>query len=464
MKRIKAIFTIITVLLLLIPLLFVNNKKDMISDITNAMLPEITGREWLMPSKFDEYINARIGFHDEAIDFYLRSNDMVFGELLHPSYAYGKNGYVFGTYNEEVIDEEFINNFCKYLKQVQDYCSERNVPLIYCINPSKMTVYSRYLPDGYKRSNDKISYLYDKLKENNINYISNIEYFKEKAEKEQIYNVKFDAGHWNDLGAFYGTNHLLGHMKKEFPDIQVHELEDFDTSTRHVDKLPISHFKISETVPVIVNKTNSHVVDMTGSFNSINLNPQHIAFNVHHLGDKQSLNLPRVLFFAGSYYNRNRDFYTSAFRESYSVHNYENFLNFDYYFNIFKPDYVVLVSAEYTINQTYYNPEILRSKELNRPLSYATKHSQFHKITLPENLKYRAEKDNIIKSKDFPNPTYERKNRLAKISFANKDRYKYGYVKKGNIELDLSVSEDEISCTTDVEKMDFDGADIYLFK
>lgn len=174
MRKIKIIFTIIIVLLLITPVLLANYKKDVESEITNAMLPEISGREWLMPSLFDEYINARTGFHDEAIDFYLYANDMVFGELLHPSYAYGKSGYVFGTYNEEIVDREFIDNFCKYLKKVQAYCNERNVPFIYCINPSKMTVYSQYLPDGYHRSNDKVSYLYKKLKENNINYISNI--------------------------------------------------------------------------------------------------------------------------------------------------------------------------------------------------------------------------------------------------------------------------------------------------
>lgn len=253
-------------------------------------------------------------------------------------------------------------------------------------------------------------------------------------------------------------------MKSEYSDIYVPKLKDFDVSTKHVKELPISHFKISESVPVIVKKTNDYVVDMTDSFDSISLNPSHIAFNVHYLGSKQSLNLPRVLWFAGSYYNRNRDFYTTAFRDSYSVHNYENFLNFDYYFNIFKPDYVVLVSAEYTINQTYYNPEILKNKDLNNPLDYSIEHSNFRKAILPDNLEAVSSKNKYIKSNDFSKLTYERNNRLAKITFTNDRKYKYGYVKKGDIELDLSFADGEVSCTTDVEKLEFDRAEVYLSK
>lgn len=39
------------------------------------------------------------------------------------------------------------------------------------------------------------------------------------------------------------------------------------------------------------------------------------------------------------------------------VHNYENLLNFDYYFNIFQPECVVVEAAEYTINSSYFNEQ-----------------------------------------------------------------------------------------------------------
>ncbi len=62
----------------------------------------------------------------------------------------------------------------------------------------------------------KQEYLYQKMNEYNINYISNVELPEEKSFEEQIYNVKFDAGHWNDLERFYGTNHLLEKVSEYF--------------------------------------------------------------------------------------------------------------------------------------------------------------------------------------------------------------------------------------------------------
>ena len=56
---------------------------------------------------------------------------------------------------------------------MQDYCEERNVPFIYCLNPSKITVYEQYLPKGYHYK-DKINQIMRiKLEEYGVNYISN---------------------------------------------------------------------------------------------------------------------------------------------------------------------------------------------------------------------------------------------------------------------------------------------------
>ena len=46
--------------------------------------------------------------------------------------------------------------------------------------------------------------MYEKLEEYGVNYITNEYVLKEKSETEQVFNVKYDAGHWNDLGAFTG--------------------------------------------------------------------------------------------------------------------------------------------------------------------------------------------------------------------------------------------------------------------
>ncbi|MDO5014971.1 MAG: hypothetical protein Q4E28_03350 [Clostridia bacterium] len=464
MKKIKNIFVFLCIIIFLLPAIFTNHKSGVRSEINNTNLPELHGKEIFNRGKLNDYITERVGFHDKSIDFYLNFNDIFFKELLHPSYSYGKDGYIFGIPNESIVDKKFIDDFAIYLKNIQDYCKLRDVPFVYCINPSKESVYPHLLPNGYNRSNENISYLTYKLDELGVNYISNIEYLRNIAKKEQIYNVKFDPGHWNDLGAMYGTNRVLSHMKKDYPDIQTKSVSDFDSKKVHVTKLPVSNFKIDEWVPEFRNKETEKIQNDTKDFEEIELHPQHPAFNVHKMQAHTSLNLPKVLVFAGSYYNRNRDFYTSAFRESYSIHNYENLLNFEYYFNIFQPEYVILFSAEHTIRPNYYNPTLLANKKLNPPLEEVIKTSKYKYIKLPAKL-YKDDKiDTEISNLGLKEFNIKRNKALEKISFSNDMNYKFGYIKKDDLILDLIVNDKSISCTTNINNLTFDNAEIYLFK
>lgn len=460
MKKYKTIFIIFMILLLVCPVAFANYKRNVISTITNTKLPEFNLRE---RTTLDKYFSERIFLHDKSIESYLHINDLLFGELEHPSYAYGKNGYVFFRPYEKPLDIQFIDDFCKYIKEVQDYCSQRNVPFIFCINPTKERVYRENLPDGYYLSDKQITYLYKKLNDEGVNYISNIEYLSEVAKHKQIYNKQFDAGHWNDLGAFYGTNRLLSHMKKDYPDIIVPSINDFNVSTSYEKYLPLSSFKINETVPTFRSKRNNVPINITREFIDLEMDQQHRVFEINKLQSKPGLNLPKVLFFAGSYYNRNRVFYNSSFRETYSIHNYENFLNFDYYFNIFQPDYVVFVSAEYTINENFYNPTLLANKRLNMPLSEALNTYSCARFKLPSDLSNKRDIVNMLYDKGLVDFQIDKNGTLHKLSFKNNGGYRFGYFKKNDVVLDLNVSDDKISCTTNRGHATFNDGELYLF-
>ncbi|MEG0826055.1 MAG: hypothetical protein RR404_01155 [Bacilli bacterium] len=45
--------------------------------------------------------------------------------------------------------------------------------------------------------------------------------------------------------------------------------------------------------------------------------------------------MPKVLVYQGSYLNGRYKYFESNFKEYIAVHNYDNIINFDYYFNIF---------------------------------------------------------------------------------------------------------------------------------
>ena len=149
MKKIKILFLGILCVTLLLPLIKFNFEKNYASPIDNRMLTEwdLSGGD--ITEMAESYLNDRVGFRTEAIDIYTELNDKVYGMMVHPTYTYGKEGYVFFQMAFENPDPVFIDLFCAYLRQVQDYCQEREVPLLYCLNPSKTTIYQQYLPTGY---------------------------------------------------------------------------------------------------------------------------------------------------------------------------------------------------------------------------------------------------------------------------------------------------------------------------
>lgn len=250
------------------------------------------------------------------------------------------------------------------MKKIQDYCKERNVPFIYCLNPGKVSVYSEYLPNGYNYKNKVIKCIIESLEKYDVNYVNNYEVLKEKSKTEQVYNKKYDAGHWNDLGAFYGMNTILNKVNEYFPAVRENTLEDFEISTEIQESLPVSYFKIDEEVPVFSNKKSDMIEDKTEDYASIKLDPSHRAFT--YLENKENQELPNVLFFRGSYVIGRERFLESRFSELCAVHNYGNLLDFEYYFNIVQPDCVIVETADYATTRDYFDYEKLKSKELNK--------------------------------------------------------------------------------------------------
>lgn len=392
MKGIKLVFLILLGIGLNLPILTFNTQLNYVSAIDNRELTELTAESGDVTNMIDNYIKDRIGFRENSIDRYTELNDRLFNLMIHPTYTYGKDGYVFFKMSQESVDTEFIDAFCAYLRKVQDYCKERGVPFIYCLNPSKITVYEQYLPKGYHYRNAFNKAMVQALERYEVNYISNESLLKEKSKTEQVYNVKFDAGHWNDLGAFYGTNHILSKVQEEFPDVQLLKKGDFEISEITETSLPVSHFEINEKVPLFEDKNAENIKNITAEYDGISLDTNYRAlFCLVNMEDGAE-KLPRVLGFQGSYYNSRTKFFESAFQEYDGIHNYQNFINFDYYFNIFQPDCVILETAEYATNRGYFSYEKLLEKQLNPELAK----EDFSKAVPIESLNPRIKTDGAL--------------------------------------------------------------------
>ena len=104
MKTVKIIFFCVIAGFLMLAVFTTNTKSDAVSEIDNRHLVKWKG-------DIDPYCQDRIGFRDKMINFYTVYNDFVFNEMVHPTYEYGKDGYVFFRYRKESNDKEFVNLF-----------------------------------------------------------------------------------------------------------------------------------------------------------------------------------------------------------------------------------------------------------------------------------------------------------------------------------------------------------------
>ncbi|HJD29876.1 MAG TPA: hypothetical protein H9914_12925, partial [Candidatus Blautia avicola] len=253
------------------------------------------------------------------------------------------------------------------------------------------------------------------------------------------------AGHWNDLGAFYGTNHILEKVSEYFPNVQPRDLSEFEIGTIHETSLSVSHFAIDEDVPAFWDKNQENIEDRTENYRSMKLDQNYNALFCLTNHKEGSEELPRVLVFQGSYYNERLQYFQSAFQEYDAVHNYENLLDFDYYFNIFQPDCVILETAEYATNGAYFSYEGLDNKELNPVLDTEKYGDQLIELS---QMDYSVTQDG----------------NLVTISMDIPREAQRGYLIMGERQFDFSLDQESktAECTTDIQYFQEDSAKVFF--
>ena len=127
-------------------------------------------------------------------------------------------------------------------------------------------------------------------------------------------------------------------------------------------------------------------------------------------------------------------FLQTGLGEYIHVHNYENVLNFAYYFNIFQPECVVVEAAEYTINPTYFNEENLKNFSLNPKLD-----------------EFSAEQEEDL---SVISPDIEEGQTLATVSVQLPQEAEYAYLLCGDTVYDLLKEGDRYAASLEKEQFD----------
>ena len=143
-KIVNILYCIFFILIIGIPLVSINTKKNVVSDIDNRALAELpTFGEEGFTNNFEEYLADRIGGRNWMINAYAVLNDRIAGELTHPTYTYGKNGYVFFHMPNNIEYDDFHKTFAEMVWKIQTYCEERGTKFYFIFDPEKISVYRR---------------------------------------------------------------------------------------------------------------------------------------------------------------------------------------------------------------------------------------------------------------------------------------------------------------------------------
>lgn len=264
----------------------------------------------------------------------------------------------------EIKYNDYHKNFVEAINKIKNYVEQKGAKFYVMINPEKTSVYKEYLPKGVNYNRSWIEQFEHELYLRNISFIDNTQILTEKAKTEAVYNKKYDAGHWNDLGAFYGVNNLLKEINKDFSNVTPLEFDDFDISTVKEPYLKLSKFKIDEETPVFNLKNQDNYSDLTANYSDLKIDPKYPTFSYNK--NNKGVDLPKALVFQGSYLNGREKYLMSRFSDYIAVHNYQNIFNIDYYFEKFNPDLVIFEVAEYTFLDIYFSEENMLNVKENR--------------------------------------------------------------------------------------------------
>ncbi|MDV4150378.1 alginate O-acetyltransferase [Clostridium sp. AL.422] len=353
MKKLYIVKIILFLFIILIPVVGINYKSNQVSEIDNRMLIDASDilSSGDITENMESYINDRIGFRNKMVSLYTKGMDILFDEMVHPIYQYGKDGYIFPKVSTMTLNKEFNEVYSDFIADFQKYCNDRNIDFVYAIEPSKATIYTEYLPEGYVYNTESVDYFISLLKEKEVNFVNNIEVLLAAKEYAQVFDPMFDAGHWNETGAIIGISAILDRINVLDPRVEKLDINNFEAKDYVNTKLPSSDFSINETTTrySLIEDNSDYIEDYE---DEIIRSEQFPGYS--HYKNNNKIDGPRILVFSGSYFNNKEKFFTENFSEVMKIHNYHNVINYDYYIDIFKPDIVLFESTEYTHTDYYF--------------------------------------------------------------------------------------------------------------
>jgi hypothetical protein len=344
---------IVFVLLLALPLVFVDLGSDRISVTENRMLAnrplpsDIKNNPGRFVRQFDDWFKDSTGFRERLLAIYRAINE---NKWLNNFYMDGQTGYLIGEkghsyygpwlipkfQGKQFLSNEQLLGMARKLEEAKSYLETKGIPLVVMFCTDKESIYPEFYPKTIKRSPEPIQLdiITNYLQEN-----TNIDVFNIRqallAEKQSnlLYPVSTgDLAHYNQTAAFFAYRELMKHINVYFPQIIPYELDDIKISynEKEIPNVTLkSEFTYQKINPSILVDIDPNLLSTVVSYENTNKD------------------LPVILFFHDSYSLESYigKYFAQQFGKTFFIY-WNSVSNIHEYINLFKPDIVIFESAE----------------------------------------------------------------------------------------------------------------------
>jgi hypothetical protein len=362
-KVLCAVYSIIFVFMLVMPMAFVNLYGGVVSAKENRTLatrPPISymfkhPRDFIR--MFDDWFSDNVGFREGFIDYYkkfmnLESNIqytdgqylMLIGEQGHHYFAHTKGWMISKFQGQPFVSEEQLQGLADGLNKAKQYLDEKGIPLIVMFCADKEEIYPEYYPKSILRGPEPTQL--DRITEYTRSH-AGVDLFNIKEclllakQNYPVFDKVGDAAgilsHYNEIGAFFAYQELMKHIKVYISEMDAFTLNDVDityTERGIYPNIPDVHLKRELTYTRLE----------SDFFDNVPIShPSHgVAF------ENNNSTLPTILLMRDSYAgnaNYLSRYIPEHFAKTILIH-WANIANLKSYVEYFKPDIVVFESAE----------------------------------------------------------------------------------------------------------------------
>lgn len=363
MKKVASIvFSLICFILILVPLLLTETEEGAISGVDGRLLAEkpIIGNDGYTTG-MEAWLKDRLGFGDYLKIIYETANDRAFGELINPVYQYGRGKYTFYKIHNNIQYNSYHTKFVDMVTKMKEYCESRGTRFYFVFNPEKETLYREQLPAGVNYNDEWADRMLGEMSERGVNCIDLRMVLKNVAKDEKVFDQKNDAGHWNQNGAFYGMRELTKRMHEDLSRVKVLEKDEYDISSLKIKKIYASNQDVDEIIPVYSLK--SGFKDITGELkNELKIDQSNPYFQRIENDSENAEGIEKLLLFEDDLHDQ---FAFARSKDTLEIYCLQNAVNFDYYYNFYKPDVVVFECMESVINDECFSEAEIEAKDPN---------------------------------------------------------------------------------------------------